>query len=302
MNCDNTVPIIEIERFAIHDGPGIRTIVFFQGCPLSCPWCANPESQKIRKHIMYKKDSCVGCQTCVNICPKEVITYKDGRCLFERDKCIGCRLCENNCLTKSINITGERKTIDEILDIIDRDKDYYEVSGGGITFSGGEPFAQTDKLIEFMKKAKCKGYHISIETCGATDWQWIEKSIPYVDCYLFDVKHYNAEKLSEIVKGNGYKMLENFKTLSNLVPEKMIARVPVIPNYNFEVLNNILDFIADTNVSSVHLLPYHNLGTGKYEQLDQEYLLTDTPMMKKEELIPYKEYGISKGLQVQIGG
>lgn len=302
MNYDDKIHLMEIERFAIHDGPGIRSVVFLQGCPLSCPWCANPESQKQKSQIMYKSETCAGCRTCEILCPVHLISYDGERCQFNRNACIGCRKCEDHCLTKSIKIIGEKKSINEIFSILKRDKEYYDVSGGGVTFSGGEPFFHGQKFIELLKKSKKEKYHVCVETCGATDWEWIEKSLSYVDCYLFDVKHFEPKRLSQIVKGDGNKMIDNFKRLTHIVPNKIIARVPVIPGYSFEVLEHILELIASTEVSSVHLLPYHTLGIGKYEQLDKEYSLKNKKMLKKDDLIKYKEYGESLGLNVQIGG
>lgn len=302
MNYDENIKIMEIERFAIHDGPGIRSVIFLQGCPLSCPWCANPESQIQRPQIMYKSETCIGCQTCVCLCPENLITFEGDRCQFKRNKCIGCHKCEENCLTKSISIIGQTKTIEDIFSILERDREYYEVSGGGITFSGGEPFSHQEKLIKMLKLAKSMKFHVCIETCGATDWKWIEKSIPYVDCYLFDVKHYDPNKLSEVVKSNGNKIMNNFLRLSSILPDKIIARVPVIPRYSLTYLNEIIDFISTTKVKNVHLLPYHTLGVSKYEQLDKDYSLIDEKMMLKDDLKIYKEYGISLGLSIQIGG
>lgn len=298
-----TLPVMEIERFAIHDGPGIRSVVFMQGCPLHCPWCANPESQTPGPKILYDKNKCVRCHTCLKNCPEHLITFDGHRMQFERNKCTGCRICQNYCPAKAINIIGKQYSISEIFDVLKRDRVYYEESNGGITFSGGEPFYQKENLIKMLVMAKKEyHFHTAIETCGATDYRWIEEGEPYIDCFLFDVKYVDPVKLSNIVRGDGERILANFRRLAESHGDKMTARVPCIPGYNYLEIRNIIDFIAESKVSRVNLLPYHTLGIGKYDNLDRSYELKGIPSMKASELNEICEYGRKLGLSITIGG
>ena len=286
---DATARIMEIERFAIHDGPGLRTTIFLQGCPLRCPWCANPESQTISDKLLYNTTKCVLCGTCIKNCPTQSIKLIDGKIVINRDTCIKCRLCADNCLAEAIYFIGQTKTISEIMKIILKDKEYYEVSNGGVTISGGEPFVQYDVLCALLSECKNNGIHTAIETTGDTDWEKIEKVQDKIDLFLYDMKHIDPEKLKEVPKGNGNRILSNLKKLASLCPEKIIIRVPVIPSFNYDedTINGIINFAIDNKIKEVNLLPYHNLGKSKYEHLGLTYPMGDIPMLKKEELLKY---------------
>lgn len=295
------VNIMEIERFAIHDGPGIRSTVFMQGCLLRCPWCSNPESQEIGPHLLYSKDKCVGCLSCVNNCPISAITVVNQNLFFNREKCIHCKTCSKVCLNGAIKFIGEQKTTKEIMDVLDKDGDYYIESGGGITFSGGECILQIDALEEMIKMCKEKKYHVAIETEGDVPWENFERIIKLVDLFLFDLKHYDFNIISKVTHGNGKRILNNFETLSNLCPEKIIARVPVIPDFNYDdnVIRNIFKYISKNNIKNIDLLPYHVLGVDKYIQLGRKYLF-NKKMLSKRDLIKYIEIGKEYDLQINI--
>ena len=294
-----TASIMEIERFAIHDGPGIRTTVFLQGCPLRCPWCANPESQIIGAHLMYQEQKCVHCLRCLNSCPIQAISFNEEKLLFNRNKCVSCKTCEKNCLNSAIKFIGKKITTDEIFRIIEKDETYYQESNGGVTFSGGEPFVQFETLKQLLEMCH-ERYHTAIETTGDTEWEHIEEVLPKVDLFLLDVKHYDPEWIIKVTKGNGYRIQSNLKKLASIVSNKIIARVPVIPQYNYEqkTLEKMLDMIKENNIKKVNLLPYHTLGVDKYTQLGRDYSLS-SKMLTKKDLEPYRIYGQSIGLEVE---
>lgn len=296
--------IMEIERFAIHDGPGIRSVVFLQGCPLRCPWCANPESQEIKPQLMYNEDKCVKCGTCVKNCPQQAIKIEDFKLVFNRDICTHCKICENNCPSGAINFIGDEVSIDEIVAEVLKDKPFYDESNGGVTISGGEPFVQYNALKELLIRFYEEHISVAVETTGDTNWNKIEDSIPYIDYFLFDLKLPTAERIKLVTKGNGERILENLKKLASKVPEKIILRVPVIPNYNYdeETIRKIIDIGAKLKVSQIHLLPYHTLGVSKYNQLGKEYDLKGFKMLSKEDLKNLVDYGNSKGVHTQAGG
>lgn len=296
--------IMEIEKFAIHDGPGIRSVVFLQGCPLRCPWCANPESQEIQSQLMYKEKTCIKCGKCIANCPQKAISVVDGQLKFDRKKCIKCETCAVNCPVSAIHFIGKSVEIENIIQEVLKDRAFYIESGGGVTISGGEPFVQFSVLKELLMKLKEEGISTAVETTGDTDWKNIEECLPYIDLFLFDVKHSQAYEIERVTKGNGERILLNLKKLASLAADKIIIRTPVIPefNYNQTTLTEIIDLGAKYHVLQIHLLPYHTLGTSKYEQLDREYTLQGIKMLSKEDLKDYVEYGKSLGVNIQAGG
>jgi len=297
--------IMEIERFAIHDGPGIRTTVFLQGCPLHCTWCSNPESQKTHAHLLYFEDKCAKCAKCFKICPEEnVILWKGNHPLFNRINCTSCKLCEEVCTQNAIRFVGKKNSITDIMNVILRDKDYYLNSGGGVTFSGGEPFVQFDMLIELLNSCKAAGLHTAVETCGQVSIEKIEKALPLIDLFLFDVKHTNKTLLKKETGADLNIVLNNLDYISTIAPDKVIIRVPVIPGFNFnrQDIENIFNLAIEHQIISVHLLPYHTLGKDKYRQLGLNYTFPSDNMLSKASLLPLKQLGETMGLKVQIGG
>jgi len=293
--------IMEVERFSIHNGPGIRSTVFMQGCALRCPWCANPESQEMGSHLMYQEQKCIGCRTCEMNCPVNAIKFNNGKMIFNREICIKCQKCAKNCLNNAIKFIGKKMSTIEIMSIIDKDSDYYNVSGGGVTFSGGDCLIQIDALEELLKQCKLKKYHTAIETEGDVPWENFSRIIDYVDLFLFDVKHYDSEWISKITKGNGSRIQSNFRKLASINPFNIIARVPVIPDYNYDekILRGIFDYIHNEKVSRADLLPYHTLGIDKYIQLGKEYKLS-SKMLSKNELKKFIDIGKEYNINIEI--
>lgn len=298
------VSIMEIERFAIHDGPGIRTLVFLQGCPLRCSWCSNPESQKIQTHLLYLHNKCVGCGACFSACPNKAITFGNNRPVFHREQCQTCRSCARACLQNAIRFVGERVSITHIMDIIRQDKLYYTNSGGGVTISGGEPFVQFNGLIQLLSACGQEGIHTAIETTGQADPEKIRRAFPLTNLFLFDIKHLDKTLLEKETGAHLDTILDNLSYIAALNPQKVIIRIPVIPGFNFSEkdIKPIFNLALQKGIKNIHLLPYHTLGKDKYEQMGLPYPFTHNNILPKEALIPLKEAGEGMGLSVRIGG
>lgn len=296
--------VMDIERFALHDGPGIRTVVFMQGCPLFCPWCANPESQMIKKQLMHIQSKCTKCKTCLNNCHKSAINFIDDKIIFNRDSCGECEICGGVCPNNAIHFSGKIKGINEIIDEVMKDKEYYDDSNGGMTISGGEPFVQYDDFLQLLKEGKKRGLNIAVETTGNVDINKIIEAEPYIDLFLFDIKHSEKKKLEEVTGGDLDKIIKNLEYIASKNPNKIIIRVPVIPTFNYEdkTINEIIDLACKYKIKELHLLPFHTLGKNKYDQIGKKYTFADVKMLNKEELKKYIDIGENKGLKIVIGG
>lgn len=267
--------VFDIERFAIHDGPGIRTVVFLKGCNLGCSWCSNPESISPKIEFGYKKEDCEKCFSCINSCKHKNLIFKNDRISVIRIKtCLDCedfciKACPNNALIKF----GKYYTIDELFKILIKDQKFYNNSGGGVTFSGGEAFIQSDFLLHIMKKLKDRKINIAIETAGCSDYMLFKKANPLVDCYLYDIKTLNNKKhLTETNKDNK-KIIKNLLQLDK-DGKKTLLRVPLIPGFNDskEELTDLFEFSKNLkNIVSIHFLQFHKFGYPKYKWINKYY-------------------------------
>jgi pyruvate formate lyase activating enzyme len=264
--------VFNIQGYSIHDGPGIRTTVFIKGCPLSCFWCQNPESQLKKPQVLLNKDKCVACGRCVKECPEGAISITETCSTIDRSKCIACGACCTVCPVNARNLTGKLLTVDEVMVEVLRDKKFYEKSGGGVTLSGGEPTAQAEFSLNILRRCKEEGLHTALETCGYASWQTMQKLLPYLDLVLYDIKCMDAEKHRQATGMSNDVILNNAKRISECKP-MMVVRVPLIPGFNDspEEIRKIAEFVkTELGPIEVHLLPYNKLGEGKSNRLDKE--------------------------------
>ena len=259
MNMNKAI-IFDIQHGSVVDGPGMRTTVFFKGCNLRCSWCHNPESQSFEKQVMFYKEKCVGCGRCRNIDRKDTdfICYHDAR-----------------------EICGKEYSVEEIFEKIICDKRFYENSGGGATFSGGECMLQPDFLCKILKKCKDAGIHTAVDTAGHIDWKAFERVLPYTDLFLYDIKAFDSDVHRKYTGVSNKLILANLKNLFESGANVWI-RIPVIPGVNdtIEEMQNIKNFLAPYNPSKIELLPYHGMGENKYEALGMKKISFDVPDKK----------------------
>ncbi len=277
--------IFSIERHALHDGPGIRTLVFFQGCPLRCRWCSNPEGLQARPQLLYNEQVCSSCGRCLPVCPAGAISRKEGRApaagqgrpANDRAKCTGCGTCVGVCPAGARRICGALMSVEEILPIILRDEVFYRHSGGGVTLSGGEPLVQADFAAQLLARCRSSGIHTAVETCGAVPWSSLEQVVPVTDLFLYDLKHLDAGKHRQSTGAGNGEILENLTRLSRR-GASIIVRVPVVPGFNDTPgeLKRIVEFARSLQIiREIHLLPYHRLGLVKYRQMERRWELED---------------------------
>lgn len=264
----NSGKIFNIQHFSTSDGPGIRTVVFLKGCPLSCAWCHNPESKSCETEIFYQQDSCIGCGGCIEGCRSGCHIFEKGKHIFKREKCVNCMECVNKCPTSALKACGEEKSAEEVMATVMRDKQFYDCSGGGLTVSGGEPLFQYDFTLALLKLAKKYNLHTAVETSGFTN---IDMSLlqEYVDLWLYDIKLFPEQEHIKYTGVSNKKILEKLILLDRM-GAKIILRCPIIPNVNFSKEHfQGLAMLANklNNIVSIHLEAYHPLGISKAQQL-----------------------------------
>ena len=267
--------IFDIKHFAVHDGPGIRTTVFLKGCPLRCAWCHSPESQNMGPDLLLSSEKCIGCKSCVKICPTNAILSPG---VIDKTACNLCGACTDICYAGAVEKIGNLMTTSEALKSVEKDRDLLLSSGGGVTLSGGEPMAQPDFAIDLLRRLKDSGYHTALDTSGYAPWSIFEKALSYTDLVLFDLKHMDPDKHRQYTGKDNKLILENLSKASEL-GKSIWIRVPLIPELNDdpEHLAALARHVSSLNVERTYLLPYHSLGVSKYESLGREYSLDIEP-------------------------
>lgn len=296
--------IINIQKYSIHDGKGIRTTVFFKGCPLECSWCHNPESQAYQSSMMYNKEKCTSCGRCLNLCPHGAVQLKDGFFIVSRELCVSCGDCVDCCFNEAKEIAGKHYSQEELMREIEKDKMFYEESGGGVTLSGGEVMTQDlDYLLGILRSCEKKGYSVNIDTCGYADYEKFKAVLPYVDTFLYDIKHMNEEKHIELTGKSNQLILDNLRRL-NEDGAKIHIRIPLIAplNTDDQDLIEMAEFVKDIKITELSLLPYHSIGESKYERIDLEYQGQDFSAPSQERLEEIRMIFKNYNIDAKIGG
>lgn len=297
--------VFDIKRYAINDGPGIRVVIFFKGCNLHCAWCHNPESISARAEKMYAPAKCIKCGTCVEACPENAITLTPDGIITDAELCKLCGKCAEVCPTKAIEMSGKSMTVSEIMEVIEKERIFFDQSGGGVTFSGGEPLVHSKMLIELLDECGKRGIHRAVDTAGNVNTETLLEVAMRTDLFLYDLKMMDSDLHKKWIGAGNEKILHNLKALSK-ANSNIIIRTPLIGGVNDTAENIELTakFIAELegDKKEVHLLPYHNIAQNKYSKLGKadhfEHLMEPDKQSLTRAIAKFKEFGIT----ASVGG
>jgi len=293
--------IFNIQKFSLHDGPGIRTTVFMKGCPLQCRWCSNPESVRPYSEIMLYDVRCIGCRKCEEACPTGAIYFSEKGREVDWDKCDQCLACARVCPSKAIELTGQEMTVEEVVKVLEEDRIFYQNSGGGMTVSGGEALLQWEFVRDLFRRSRKRGIHTALDTTGSAPWQNVEQVLAHVDLVLHDIKHMDSRKHREATGVGNEQILENVRRVAAKVDTWV--RVPLIPGFNDSETNlrQVAQFASSIGAVKVSILPYHEWGASKYEKLGRTYPMEGTPSPDESAQEGAQKIMESFGLKADIG-
>jgi pyruvate formate lyase activating enzyme len=296
--------VLSIARMTLHNGPGIRTLILFKGCPLWCLWCSTPEGQKEEPEIAIYPDKCIHCSRCVPVCPLHAIHLTNETISINRSECDSCGRCADVCHAEAIRLLGQRMTVEELVKEAKKDMVFYKHSGGGVTLSGGEPLLNPDFVLQLLQALKEEGIGVGVDACGHVPWAGIEPMLPYIDFFLWDMKHMDSQKHREFTGVSNELILKNAHSVSDRnIP--LYIRIPVIPGYNDseENIKATCEFARGlSSLVEVDLLPLHHLGKARYDSLNRDYPIADIPLVTDGVLQHIKRLVESYGLKSNIVG
>lgn len=282
MTSEHSGMIFDIQHFSLHDGPGIRSTIFFKGCPLSCRWCSNPESQSGKPQLLYYENLCVRCGACVEVCPQGALSLDEDGLHMRREACVACGACAPVCLQNARVISGRIMTVDEVCDEVRQHWRIFTQSGGGVTCGGGEALAQPEFLLSVLTRLhETHGFHTCLDTSGCAPWDALRRMLPQLDLILLDIKHMDSERHREAAGVGNELILRNARELGAL-QFPVVVRLPLIPRFNDteENLHAMGAFLREIGLTLVEIMPYHEFGMSKYNALGRAYV---PPQIKQPE-------------------
>lgn len=295
--------IFNIQRYSTHDGDGIRTLIFYKGCPLKCQWCSNPESQSFTHSILYDSKICKHFGDCALVAPEGIVRSGDDGLEIHREQIADPEKLKDVCASRALTISGESKTVENLLAEVEKDLPFYQ-ENGGVTLSGGEPLAQDKDLVLLLQQLHKRGIGTNVETSLHVKWELVERTIGLVRTFLVDLKHTDPKKFNEYTKGDASLVMENLEKLAYFGAH-VVVRIPVIPGFNHSLreIQQMVDFVSTVKgLTEIHFLPYHTFGVEKYKMLGMKYSFNSTEQVLEEELLPYVQYAQSQGFTTKIGG
>lgn len=296
--------IFNIMKYSIHDGPGIRTTVFMKGCPLRCLWCHNPESQMPKPQLIRFPNRCIGCGNCARVCSTGATMIIDNKLKYDRTKCRNCGQCAEVCYADAMEMAGKYMSVEDVMREVEKDRVFYEESGGGVTFSGGEPFMQPDFLRELLMCCRNKGIHTTVDTSGFVKKDILLNLSKHIDLFLYDLKLMDDEKHKEYVGATNEIILDNLRELVKL-GKRIFIRIPIIPGINDddENLEATGRFLSEIRgIEQINVLPYHNIAKEKYKRMDKEYSLAELEAPPQEKMKDIAKKLTTYGFKVKMGG
>ncbi len=313
--------IFDIRRYSINDGPGIRITIFMKGCPLRCAWCHNPESQSPEVQKLYTASKCIGAQDCIEVCPEDALTLTSEGIVTDGEKCTLCGLCAEACPSKAIEMSGKQYGVKDLMQIIERERVHIEHSGGGVTFSGGEPLMHPEFLVEMLKACGEKGLHRAVDTCGFAATETLLEVEKHTDLFLYDLKIMDSIRHKRWTGVDNRLILKNLKILAE-TGANINIRIPFIKNVNthIEEVTKMAEFVAELQLTKnrglvpstrdatpitnpiVNLLPYHNIASGKYKKLEMIYDSAEMEEPTREDLQNAADIFGKYSIKVEIGG
>ena len=294
--------VCDIKRFAVHDGDGIRTTVFLQGCPLSCIWCHNPECIPRQIKLLYYHEKCANCGDCVKGCPTGAHKVSADGHTIRRDACIHCGKCTEACTFDALRLSGHWMEAEAVIETVLEDKAFYETSGGGMTISGGEPTMQAEFTLELLRLAKAAGLNTAIDTCGLAPWETYEAMLSYVDAFLFDVKHMDSDAHKRLTGAPNERILANLRALAK-AGARIDIRIPLVPGANDDTatLHGIGTLLAEIRPHKIKLLPYHDYARSKYAALGIPDTMPQTEPPTAAHMEACADIQRGFGLAIEIG-
>lgn len=289
--------VADIQRFCMHDGPGIRTTIFLKGCPLRCDWCHNPETQNIKSELLYYKNKCIGCGACA-VCPQELHNFSNFH-IFNRNLCVGCGKCATECPTCALEIVGKDYTIQELFENIEKDFVFYGESGG-VTISGGEPFMQQEDTISLLKLCKEKGINTTVETCGYFNYDILKEAIPVIDLFLWDIKDTDSKRHKNHTGVTNEQIINNLIVADSMGAKTLIRCILVNGvNTNEEHYKNVFEIVSKlSNCEGIEFMPYHAFGGGKTEALGKEISNNNNWIPTENQIAEAKNYFLHRKIRV----
>ncbi len=298
-----TAIVSNIQKYSIHDGPGIRSTVFLKGCPLLCAWCHNPETQVFQPEIVWYGEKCIGCISCVKVCPHQALKASRQGIVIDMERCTRCGKCTDVCPTLAMGKLGKEMTVEQVLAEVSKDEIFYQQSQGGVTLSGGEPLSKQEFAVECLKRCKERGYHTTVDTCGFVPESAFDAVLPYVDLFLYDIKHLDDDVHQKYMKAPVAPILSNLRHIVEKSANVWI-RVPIVPTINDapEHIQRIGALMQELGLKEIYLLPYHKMAEAKYHRLHLPYTISHIAEPTAEQMQELAQILSKQGMNVHIGG